>query len=235
MTTISRYVLYDILRNKVLVAYMLFLLIVSMSLFQMEENSSKAMCMLTRSSISKLMRTANGVRIPVSSTIAALLLRANPRHALVPLGACRIATLNETVHGDGRRIRNTGSGDSERGTLSVLKLRLRRMGAKRQPSYRIVVAESSSPRDGRFLETVGMYNPKTEPMTLRVDAERAKYWLERGAQPTDTVRSLLVRTGVVPGRISKEGIAEGYVTEVPRRGVTPTIMPAQSDAAAVAE
>lgn len=80
-----------------------------------------------------------------------------------------------------------------------------------------------------------MYNPKTEPMTLRVDAERAKYWLERGAQPTDTVRSLLVRTGVVPGRISKEGIAEGYVTEVPRRGVTPTIMPAQSDAAAVAE
>jgi small subunit ribosomal protein S16 len=102
------------------------------------------------------------------------------------------------------------------------------MGAKRQPSYRIVVAESSSPRDGRFLETVGMYNPKTEPMTLRIDAERAQYWLERGAQPTDTVRSLLVRTGVVPGRISKEGIAEGYVTEVPRRGVTPTIMPAQS-------
>jgi len=117
----------------------------------------------------------------------------------------------------------------------VLKLRLRRMGAKRQPSYRIVVAESSSPRDGRFLETVGMYNPKTEPMTLRLDAERAQYWLERGAQPTDTVRSLLVRTGVVPGRISKEGVAEGYVTEVPRRGVTPNVMPAHGGPAATAE
>jgi small subunit ribosomal protein S16 len=108
----------------------------------------------------------------------------------------------------------------------VLKLRLRRMGAKRQPSYRIVVAESRSPRDGRFIETVGIYNPKTQPMTLRVDSERAKYWLERGAQPTDTVRSLLVRVGAVEGRISKEGIAEGYVTEVPSRGTTPEVMQA---------
>lgn len=100
------------------------------------------------------------------------------------------------------------------------------MGAKRQPSYRIVVAESSSPRDGRFLETVGVYNPKTQPMTLRVDTERAKYWIDHGAQPTDTVRSLLVRVGVVEGRISKEGLAEGYVTEPPRRGVTPQVMQA---------
>ena len=113
-----------------------------------------------------------------------------------------------------------------RGIARVLKLRLRRMGAKRQPSYRIVVAESSSPRDGRFLETVGIYNPKTSPMTLRIDNERAKYWLEHGAQPTDTVRSLLVRVGVVEGRISKEGLAEGYVTEPPRRGVTPQVMQA---------
>lgn len=100
------------------------------------------------------------------------------------------------------------------------------MGAKRQPSYRIVVAESRSPRDGRFIETVGIYNPKTQPMTLRIDEERAKYWLERGAQPTDTVRSLLVRVGTVPGRISKEGLAEGYVTEVPSRGTTPVVMQA---------
>jgi len=100
------------------------------------------------------------------------------------------------------------------------------MGAKRQPSYRIVVAESRSPRDGRFIETVGIYNPKTQPMTLRVDEERAKYWLARGAQPTDTVRSLLVRVGAVPGRISKEGLAEGYVTEVPSRGTTPQVMQA---------
>ncbi len=121
----------------------------------------------------------------------------------------------------------------------MLKLRLRRMGAKRQPSYRIVVAESRSPRDGRFIETVGIYNPKTQPMTLRVDSERAKYWLERGAQPTDTVRSLLVRVGAVPGRISKEGVAEGYVTEVPSRGTTPVVMQAhgataESDAASAA-
>jgi small subunit ribosomal protein S16 len=100
------------------------------------------------------------------------------------------------------------------------------MGAKHQPSYRIVVAESRSPRDGRFIETVGIYNPKTQPMTLRVDSERAKYWLERGAQPTDTVRSLLVRVGAVEGRISKEGVAEGYVTEVPSRGRTPEVMQA---------
>lgn len=120
----------------------------------------------------------------------------------------------------------------------MLKLRLRRMGAKRQPSYRIVVAESRSPRDGRFIETVGIYNPKTQPMTLRVDEERAKYWLERGAQPTDTVRSLLVRVGTVPGRISKEGLAEGYVTEVPSRGVTQEVMKAHGstpEAAAATE
>ncbi len=120
----------------------------------------------------------------------------------------------------------------------MLKLRLRRMGAKRQPSYRIVVAESRSPRDGRFIETVGIYNPKTQPMTLRVDEERAKYWLERGAQPTDTVRSLLVRVGTVPGRISKEGLAEGYVTEVPSRGSTPEVMQAHGstpEAAAATE
>jgi small subunit ribosomal protein S16 len=99
------------------------------------------------------------------------------------------------------------------------------MGAKRQPSYRIVVAESSSPRDGRFVETIGIYNPKTQPMTLRVDGERAKYWIEHGAQPTDTVRALLVRMGAIPGRISQKGLAEGYVTEVPKRGTTPEIMP----------
>ena len=109
----------------------------------------------------------------------------------------------------------------------VLKLRLRRMGAKRQPSYRIVVAESRSPRDGRFLETVGIYNPKTEPMTLRIDTERGKYWIDHGAQPTHTVRALLVRVGVLEGRTSRKGLAEGYVTEPPQRGKPLTVMPAQ--------
>ena len=82
----------------------------------------------------------------------------------------------------------------------MIKLRLRRMGAKKQPSYRIVAAESRSPRDGRFIEVVGFYNPKTQPATLRIDTERAKYWLDHGAQPTETVRSLLRHSGVIAGQ-----------------------------------
>ena len=82
---------------------------------------------------------------------------------------------------------------------SVIKLRLRRMGAKKQPSYRIVAAESTKPRDGRFIEIVGHYDPKTDPYTLNVNEERARYWLDNGAQPTETVRSLLVKSGVLPG------------------------------------
>jgi small subunit ribosomal protein S16 len=89
--------------------------------------------------------------------------------------------------------------DQEREHTGVIKLRLRRMGAKRQPHYRIVAAEARSPRDGRFIEIIGFYNPKTDPMTLKVDADRAKYWLDHGAQPTDTVRRLLVGVGVLPG------------------------------------
>lgn len=80
----------------------------------------------------------------------------------------------------------------------MIKLRLRRMGAKKQPSYRIVAADSKKPRDGRFIEIIGHYDPKTDPYTLRVDEERAKHWLDNGAQPTETVRSLLVKSGVLP-------------------------------------
>jgi len=82
----------------------------------------------------------------------------------------------------------------------VIKLRLRRMGAKKQPSYRIVAADVRSPRDGRFIEILGFYNPQTDPYTLQVDEERAKYWLDHGAQPTETVRSLLVKSGIIPAR-----------------------------------
>ena len=80
----------------------------------------------------------------------------------------------------------------------MIKLRLRRMGAKKQPSYRIVAADARSPRDGRFIEIVGFYDPKTDPYTLKVNEERARYWLSHGAQPTDTVRSLLIKSGVIP-------------------------------------
>ena len=79
----------------------------------------------------------------------------------------------------------------------AVKMRLRRMGAKKAPCYRIVVADSRYPRDGRFIEEVGFYNPMTEPATITVDAEKAKKWISNGAQPTETVRSLLKKSGVL--------------------------------------
>ena len=78
----------------------------------------------------------------------------------------------------------------------VVKLRLRRMGAKKRPSYRIVAANSRSPRDGAFIESVGFYDPITEPATINVNLDRARHWINNGAQPTDTVRSILQRAGV---------------------------------------
>ena len=79
----------------------------------------------------------------------------------------------------------------------AVKMRLRRMGAKKAPHYRIVVADSRYPRDGRFIEEVGYYNPMTNPAEVKIDAEKAKKWLGNGAQPTDTVRDLLKKTGVL--------------------------------------
>jgi small subunit ribosomal protein S16 len=79
----------------------------------------------------------------------------------------------------------------------VLKLRLRRMGAKKRPSYRIVVAESSAPRDGKFIEIIGLYDPLTDPATIRLNEERAKHWLSVGAQPTETVRDILRKANLV--------------------------------------
>ncbi len=73
----------------------------------------------------------------------------------------------------------------------MVKIRLRRMGAKKAPYYRIVVADSRSPRDGRFIEEIGLYDPMADGEKITVDMERAKYWISNGAQPTDTVRGLL--------------------------------------------
>lgn len=75
----------------------------------------------------------------------------------------------------------------------AVKIRLRRMGAKKAPFYRIVVADSRFPRDGRFIEEIGYYNPLKEPSEIKVDMEKAKKWISNGAQPTDTVKSLLAR------------------------------------------
>ena len=79
----------------------------------------------------------------------------------------------------------------------MVKNRLRRMGAKKAPYYRIVVADARSPRDGRCIEEIGTYNPMTEPAVISVDAEKAQTWIKNGAQPTDTVRGLLKKAGVL--------------------------------------
>ena len=79
----------------------------------------------------------------------------------------------------------------------AVKIRLRRVGAKKAPFYRVVVADSRYPRDGRFIEEIGTYNPLTDPATVNVDADRAQEWIKKGAQPTDTVRGILKKAGVL--------------------------------------
>ena len=79
----------------------------------------------------------------------------------------------------------------------MLKSRLRRMGAKKAPFYRIVVADSRAPRDGAFVEEIGYYNPLTDPAEIKVDNEKAQQWIKNGAQPTETVRGLFKKNGVI--------------------------------------
>ena len=94
----------------------------------------------------------------------------------------------------------------------MLKIRLRRTGQKHQPSYRIVVADKDSPRDGRFVEILGHYNPRTEPVTFEIKEERVKHWVSQGAQPTETVHRLLHQRGMIetapPTRVTKPSKAE---------------------------
>jgi len=79
----------------------------------------------------------------------------------------------------------------------MVKIRLKRMGAHKKPFYRVVVADSRSPRDGRFIEEIGYYNPLTDPVDIKINGEKAKKWLADGAQATDTVRSLLKKSGII--------------------------------------
>ena len=81
----------------------------------------------------------------------------------------------------------------------MVKIRLKRMGMKKHPFYRIVVADERSPRDGRFIEEIGYYNPMTQPAQIKVDNEKAQDWMKKGAQPTDTVRVLLTKSGAIEG------------------------------------
>jgi small subunit ribosomal protein S16 len=90
----------------------------------------------------------------------------------------------------------------------MVKIRLRRMGAKKQPTYRFVVTDARSPRDGRFIEILGHYNPRTEPKTVVIDEAKVKEWLGKGAQPSDPVRRLLAAKGLVE---------RGFVPETKRK------------------
>lgn len=87
----------------------------------------------------------------------------------------------------------------------AVKLRLKRMGAKKAPFYRVVAADSRSPRDGRFIEELGYYNPKTEPATVSLKEEEIMKWLNNGAQPTDTVRNLLSKAGIMTKFAEQKG------------------------------
>lgn len=78
----------------------------------------------------------------------------------------------------------------------AVKIRLKRMGAKKAPFYRVVVADSRAPRDGRFIEEIGYYNPLTEPITVNIDGEKAAKWVKNGAQPSDTVKRLFEKAGI---------------------------------------
>jgi len=89
----------------------------------------------------------------------------------------------------------------------MVKIRLRRMGAKKNPFYRVVVADSKSPRDGRFIEEIGTYDPLTQPSVIKIDLERAEYWIKNGAQPTDTVRALLKKAAPAPAQEEKEEVS----------------------------
>ena len=79
----------------------------------------------------------------------------------------------------------------------MVKIRLKRMGMKKAPSYRVVVADERMPRDGRFIEEIGYYNPMTNPAEVKIDADKAKDWMVKGAQPTETVKSLFKKNGII--------------------------------------
>jgi small subunit ribosomal protein S16 len=96
----------------------------------------------------------------------------------------------------------------------AVKLRLRRMGKKKQPIYKVVAADSRSPRDGKFIEAIGLYNPLTNPSTIEIKEERALYWLGVGAQPTVTVKNLFTKKGILLKKdLKKRGLSEDQVEE----------------------
>ena len=94
-----------------------------------------------------------------------------------------------------------------------VKIRLQRHGRKKRPFYHIVIADSRAPRDGRFIEKLGVYNPMTKPASIELDRDRALDWLDKGAQPTDTARAILRYTGVLYKKHLQRGVAKGAMTQ----------------------
>jgi small subunit ribosomal protein S16 len=114
----------------------------------------------------------------------------------------------------------------------LVKIRLRRMGAKKKPFYRLVVADARSPRDGRFIEQLGIYDPLTSPATIRIDGPKVQEWLAKGAQPSDAARSLLQREGIIQGAAIRhpKAVNVGAVKKEPK----PAAKRVEADSTAVA-
>jgi len=100
--------------------------------------------------------------------------------------------------------------------VKMVKIRLRRVGAKKKPSYRLVAADSRSPRDGAFIEILGHYNPLTDPETIVIDGEKARHWLSRGARPTDTAARLLAKVGIIEESKARKEKIEAGITAKPK-------------------
>ena len=111
-----------------------------------------------------------------------------------------------------------------------VKIRLRRMGAKKRPFYRLVVANSTDPRDGRFIESIGYYDPCTEPPNIKVDAEKVAYWIKCGAQPSDTARALLKKQGLlgVAAAPTAAAVVVPAIADAPAEEPTPVKKPRAS-------
>ena len=117
----------------------------------------------------------------------------------------------------------------------MLRIRLRRTGARKKPQYRLVVAESTSPRDGRYIEIIGTYNPLTNPSTVKINTERAQHWLSVGATPSERVHKLLAREGIMePPAFATAPTAADGATDGPAATGTPTVADVAATSAAMA-
>jgi small subunit ribosomal protein S16 len=112
-----------------------------------------------------------------------------------------------------------------------VKIRLRRIGAKKHPYYRLVVADSRSPRDGRFIEILGTYDPMTDPVTLKIDEEKVKVWLGKGARPSDTARAFLIRQGLLPKESARKRPTRPPKAATPAAESAPAPAPAAKEGA----